>query len=76
MPQSRDYSESTAKLVDSAVLALIEKAFEKAVAILQINRTLLDRTAEELLKTETLNQPQIELLKHEIVAGSTLKAVT
>jgi cell division protease FtsH len=76
MPQSRDYSESTAKLVDSAVLALIEKAFEKAVAILQINRTLLDRTAEELLKTETLNQPQIELLKHEIVAESTLKAVT
>lgn len=76
MPQSRDYSESTAKLVDSTVLALIEKAFEKAVAILQINRTLLDRTAEELLKTETLNQPQIELLKHEIVAGSTLKAVT
>lgn len=76
MPKSRDYSENTAKLVDSAVLALIEKAFEKAVAILQINRTLLDRTAEELLKTETLNQPQIELLKHEIVAASTLKAVT
>ncbi len=76
MPQSRDYSENTAKLVDSAVLALIEKAFEKAVAILQINRTLLDRTAEELLETETLNQPQIEILKHEIVTGSTLKAVT
>jgi cell division protease FtsH len=76
MPQSRDYSESTAKLVDSAVLALIEKAFEKAVAILQINRTLLDRTAEELLKTETLNQPQIEILKREIVTEPTLKAVT
>lgn len=76
MPQSRDYSESTAKSVDSAVLALIEKAFEKAVAILQINRTLLDRTAEELLKTETLNQPQIEILKQEIVTGPTLKAIT
>ena len=31
-----------------------------------MNRALLDRTAEELLKTETLNQPQIEALKRKI----------
>ncbi len=76
MPQSRDYSESTAKSVDSAVHALVEKAFEKAVSLLQTNRALLDRTAEELLKTETLNQPQIETLKQEIVTEPTLKAIT
>lgn len=76
MPQSRDYSESTAKSVDSAVHVLVEKAFEKAVSLLQTNRALLDRTAEELLKTETLNQPQIETLKQEIVTEPTLKAIT
>jgi cell division protease FtsH len=67
MPQTRDYSENTANLVDSTVHALVEKAFEQAVSILQTNRALLDRTAEELLKTETLNQPQIEILKREII---------
>lgn len=76
MPQTRDYSENTANLVDSTVYALIEKAFEQAVSILQTNRALLDRTAEELLKTETLNQPQIEILKREIITEPTLKAVT
>ena len=71
MPQTRDYSEETARAIDDAVHALIDQAFECAVAILQLNRALLDRTAEELLKTETLNQPQIEALKREIVIGST-----
>ncbi len=76
MPQTRDYSENTANLVDSTVHALVEKAFEQAVSILQTNRALLDRTAEELLKTETLNQPQIEILKREIITEPTLKTVT
>jgi cell division protease FtsH len=74
MPQTRDYSEQTAHAVDAAVRALIDQAFEHAVAILQLNRALLDRTAEELLKTETLNQPQIEALKRAIVTGPTLPA--
>ncbi len=74
MPQTRDYSEQTAHAVDAAVRALIDQAFEHAVAILQLNRALLDRTAEELLKTETLNQPQIETLKRAIVTGPRLPA--
>lgn len=73
MPQTRDYSEETAHAVDAAVRALIDQAFEHAVTILQLNRALLDRTAEELLKTETLNQPQIEVLKRTIVTGHELK---
>ncbi len=72
MSQTRDYSEETAHAVDGAVRALIDQAFEHAVAILQLNRALLDRTAEDLLKTETLNQPQIEVLKRAIITGPTL----
>lgn len=69
--QSRDYSEQTAREVDVSVRKLIDQAFEHAIAILQMNRELLDRTADELLKTETLNQPQIAILKRAILNEST-----
>lgn len=72
MSQTRDYSEQTAHVVDAAVRALIDQAFKHAVTILQLNRALLDRTAEELLKTETLNHPQIEALKRAIITELTL----
>ena len=68
--QSRDYSEQTAHEVDVSVRKLIDQAFEQAVSILQMNRELLDRAADELLKTETLNQPQIEILKRSILNKS------
>lgn len=67
MPQSRDYSEETANKIDAAVRVLVDQALERAVGILRKNRKLLDQTAEELLKTETLNQPQIETLKQAII---------
>lgn len=66
MPQTRTYSEETANRVDATVRELIDHALERAVNILQTNRALLDQTAEELLKTETLNQPEIEALKRKI----------
>jgi cell division protease FtsH len=66
MPQSRDYSEATAQAVDAAVRNLVNRALERASRILEHNRALLDRTAEELLKTETLNQYQLETLKRDI----------
>jgi cell division protease FtsH len=64
--EHRSYSEETAHSVDGEVHALVESAFARAIAILQRNRALLDRTALALLKTETLNPPEIELLKHEV----------
>jgi cell division protease FtsH len=69
MPQSRNYSEETANKIDIAVRTLVDQALERAVNILLANRILLDQTAEELLKTETLNQPEIIKLKQAIVAG-------
>jgi len=76
MVQSRDYSEKTANVVDSAVRTLVDHALERAIGILKINRALLDRTAEELLKTETMNPPQIEALKREIISKPALPAET
>ena len=70
MQQERNYSEETAHAVDGEVHSLVEHAFARANAILERNRALLDRTAAALLKTETLNQPEIELLKQEISSES------
>lgn len=67
MPFGRDYSEDTANKIDAAVRALVDQALERAISILRKNRVLIEKTAEELLKTETLNQPQIDALKQAIV---------
>lgn len=70
MPQNRNYSEETANKIDIAVRELVDQALERAINILQANRTLLDQTAEQLLRDETLNQPEIIKLKQAIVAGA------
>ena len=74
MPQERNYSEGTAEAVDNAVRGLVDSAFEQAFTILQQNRALLDRTAAALLETETLNEPEIERMKEEIVTAPALPA--
>ncbi len=68
VPQRPDYSEDTANKIDAAVRALLDQALERAIRILNRNRALLDLTAEQLLKTETLNQPEIAELKRKIIA--------
>jgi cell division protease FtsH len=67
VPHERSYSEETAHAVDGAVRTLVDQALEHAAAILRRNRELLDRTAVALLETETLNEPEIELLKAQVV---------
>ena len=46
----RRYIEETARKIDDAVRALVDKAFEKAVSILKGKRAVLDKAAEELLQ--------------------------
>ena len=67
MPEARAYGEDTARAVDGAVRTLVDAGFARAVKILERNRSLLDRTAEQLLKSETLNQPEIEMMKRQII---------
>ena len=70
IPQNRNYSEETANKIDGAVRELVDQALARAIVILQTNRVLLEQTAEALLKTETLNQPEIAKLKQSIVSNS------
>lgn len=70
LPQTRNYSEETANKIDIAIRMLVDQALERAIGILQNNRNLLEQTAGELLKTETLNQPEILKLKQAITTNA------
>jgi cell division protease FtsH len=59
----REYSEETAREIDVAVHDIVQKAFDKAVAILRRERSTLERGARMLLEKETLNEPELAELK-------------
>ncbi len=56
---TRSYSEQTAWQIDEAVRELIKQAFDKATAILERHRQLLDDTAQKLLAKETLTADEL-----------------
>jgi cell division protease FtsH len=57
---SRLYGEETAREIDVAVRGIVESQFQRARAVLSINRALLDDAAAQLLATETLGGEQLE----------------
>ncbi|HEY2799854.1 MAG TPA: ATP-dependent zinc metalloprotease FtsH [Chthoniobacterales bacterium] len=61
----RDCSDQTAREIDEEVKKLLEKAYAEAKSLLQQHRVQLDRVAEELLKTETLDAPAFAKLIEE-----------
>jgi cell division protease FtsH len=63
--QERKYSEETAREIDTAVRAIVQQAFEKAVGILRSKRAILERTAQKLLEKETLSEAELTALAGE-----------
>lgn len=61
-PQERDYGEATADAIDAEVRAIVDTAFERAVALLTERRDLLEKTARRLLEKETLDEAELSLL--------------
>ncbi len=61
----RDCSEQTAREIDEEVKKLLDNAYTEAKSLLQQHRRQLDRVAEELLKTETLDAPAFTRLIEE-----------
>jgi cell division protease FtsH len=59
-PQPRPYSEVTAQAVDEEVRRLIDHAYTRAVQVIREQRVVLDRVAEALLHTETLQGAELE----------------
>lgn len=64
MVRERPYSEDTAKMIDQEVEALLREATMRAEAIIRTNPGPLKKLAEDLLKKETVEGPEVrELLK-------------
>ncbi|MDR0644502.1 MAG: ATP-dependent zinc metalloprotease FtsH [Treponema sp.] len=58
----KDYSEETAKNLDIAVKKILNKAKERAQAILMEHRIELEKLADELIVKETLTDEEIRIL--------------
>jgi cell division protease FtsH len=60
--EEQNYSEETARLIDSEVRAIVEEERERARRILEEKRAVLDAIVRELLEKETLDRPELEAI--------------
>ncbi|MDD3813003.1 MAG: ATP-dependent zinc metalloprotease FtsH [Desulfocapsaceae bacterium] len=67
--QHRDFSEDTARKIDTAVKHIIDEATTQTVSLLTENRDVLTRMAEELLEKETIVLDDIERILAELRPG-------
>ena len=56
----KPYSEKTAELIDAEIKKLSNEAAKRAEDVLKMNKAVLDALAEELLKSETLEEAELE----------------
>jgi len=59
LPPRHEYGETTATAIDAEVQAIIERAFQRTVALLEERHELLERCARRLLEEETLDTEQL-----------------
>jgi cell division protease FtsH len=58
----KDYSEETARDIDSEIRGIVTENYEKAKKVVQENQETVTRIAEALLERETLDASEIEAL--------------
>ncbi|MBP9813453.1 ATP-dependent zinc metalloprotease FtsH [Candidatus Saccharibacteria bacterium] len=59
MMHERQYSEETAKIIDTEVEALITEAANRARAVIKANRTYLDKLKDALIEKETVEAEEV-----------------
>jgi cell division protease FtsH len=62
MPGEKDYSEKTAEAIDKEVKKITDKAYKDAKELVESNKDKLDRIAKALLKYETLDAEDVDLI--------------
>ena len=65
LSQHRDFSEETAKEIDSEVRRLVNTAYDKAKTIIESNREILVRIALALLEREVLDSTELKLIMED-----------
>jgi len=74
MWRPRSYGDGTAEAIDHAVKGLIDSAFQKACAVLERNRAILDASARELLARETLGPRELARLTAKLEREGSTKS--
>ncbi len=64
--RTRDYSEHTARVIDSEIKRFVEEAYRTAHDILNNNRDIVERIAEQLLEKETISSTEINSIFQEL----------
>jgi len=67
-----DYSEETAKAIDSEIRGIVTEYYQKAKQVIEENRETVEKLAEALLERETLEASQIDA----IIEGRELPEIT
>ncbi len=62
MARHRDYSESTAVLIDDEIRRIVNQNYDRAHQIIETNQETVSKIAEALLERETLDAGQIETI--------------
>jgi cell division protease FtsH len=62
----RMVSEETAKAIDEEVKQIVEGEYQRAIAILDRNRELLDAIAQQLLKTEVIEGEELQAALEQV----------
>jgi len=70
MAQAKPYSEETAALIDGEVKALLDQAYERCREIITRDRDKLELVAQFLLKHETMDAAQFQLVYDDPAALS------
>ena len=60
--QHRDYSETTAQMIDEEVKTIITSARDRATGIIRDNNDIFEKLATSLIERETLNAEEIQLI--------------
>ena len=59
--EERNYSEETARLIDSEIKRVLQEAYDTAHKILTVNRDKLEILAQKLLDKETLDGAEVRV---------------
>jgi cell division protease FtsH len=72
--RSQNYSEETAQKIDHAIHLIVDKQYQRSVAILEEHRISLDVCAEALLEHETIEGKHVqEILEHGEIRSPIIK---
>lgn len=69
--EERNYSEKTAQSIDEEITRILDEIYTRVMAILSTNREPMTRIAHELIRRETLDRTELDLMLAETPLGGT-----